>query len=156
MPLVNFSRGNKIPPLLFPISVFRSLNPRSWMRGFVHSGKVLEIEVRVDLRRADAGVAEEFLHCPQIAGGLQKMGGKAVVEHVRIDVYAQAAFLRPAREAPWIAPALMRWPLRVMKNARSPNAGNCGRACREPSPCLPQNPPNSSGWRWRCRCCCRY
>ncbi|KAG1364898.1 hypothetical protein G6F59_018894 [Rhizopus arrhizus] len=38
------------------------------MRGVVDLGQVLEIEVGVDLRGGDVGVAEQFLHATQVTG----------------------------------------------------------------------------------------
>ena len=48
--------------------------------------KVLEVEMGVDLRAADAGVTEEFLHGTQIATGLQQVAREAVAQHVRMQV----------------------------------------------------------------------
>ena len=61
------------------------------MRRVIDLGKVLKIEMRIDLRGADAGVTEQFLHRTQIAGGLQQMAGKAVTEHVRMNMHTQSA-----------------------------------------------------------------
>ena len=52
--------------------------------------QVLEIEVRVDLRRADVGVAQHLLHAAQVAARLQHVGGEAVAEQVRVDTLAEA------------------------------------------------------------------
>src|SRR5262249_25920458 len=46
------------------------------------------IDVRVDLRRGDAGVAQQLLHLPQVCAAGQQMRGKAVTERVRADVGA--------------------------------------------------------------------
>jgi sulfate adenylyltransferase large subunit len=69
------------------------------MRGVVDLRQVLKIQMRIDLRRGDAGVAEHFLHRAQVAGGLQHMAGKRVAQHVRMDMDADALALRPLREA---------------------------------------------------------
>ncbi len=42
---------------------------RAWMRGVVNLREMLEIQVGVDLGRRNVGVAEQFLHAAQIAGG---------------------------------------------------------------------------------------
>ena len=43
-------------------------------------------DVRVNLRRADVRVAEQFLDHPQVRAVFQQMCGKAVPQHVRGDV----------------------------------------------------------------------
>ena len=43
-------------------------------------------DVRVNLRRADARVAEQFLNHPQVRAMLQQMRGETVPQHVRCDV----------------------------------------------------------------------
>ena len=55
----------------------------------VDLGQVLKIQAGVDLRGADAGVAQELLHGAQVATGLQHMAGKGVAQHVRMDRCAQ-------------------------------------------------------------------
>jgi hypothetical protein len=42
------------------------LRPR--MRLVIHLGQMLKVQMRIDLRRRQAGVAEHFLHRAQIAG----------------------------------------------------------------------------------------
>ncbi len=49
------------------------------------------INVRVDLRRGDAGVAQHFLHLPKIGPARQKMGGKAVTQRVRANLARHAS-----------------------------------------------------------------
>jgi hypothetical protein len=46
----------------------------------VYLGQVLEIEVGVDLRGRDAGVAEHLLHGAQVAGGLQDVRGERILK----------------------------------------------------------------------------
>ena len=53
-------------------------------------------DVRINFRRADVGVAEQFLDHPQIRAVLQQMRGKTVAQGVRRDI---AADLRPAQPA---------------------------------------------------------
>jgi len=43
----------------------------------VDLGQVLEVQMRVDLRGADVGVAQQFLHGAQVSGGLQQVAGAA-------------------------------------------------------------------------------
>ena len=69
------------------------------MRLVIDFGEVLPIQMGVDLRRADAGVAEHFLHRAQVAGRLQDVGGKRVTQQVRMHVLAQAGLHGPALEA---------------------------------------------------------
>src|ERR1700677_4811721 len=65
------------------------------MGGVVYLGQVLEIEVGVDLSRADIGVPEKLLDPPQIAAGLEQVRREGVAEHVRMDVYAETLPARP-------------------------------------------------------------
>ena len=55
--------------------------------------------VRVNLRRVDAGVPEEFLNHPQVGAMLQQVSGEAVSEHVRRDVSTDSAATDPALDA---------------------------------------------------------
>ena len=41
--------------------------------------------MRIDLRRRNVGVAEQFLHDAQIRAVLQKMAGKGMAQHMRAD-----------------------------------------------------------------------
>ena len=59
---------------------------RPRMGRVIHLRQVLEIEMGVDLRAADAGVTEQLLHRAQIPAGLQQVARKAVAQHVRMDV----------------------------------------------------------------------
>ena len=47
------------------------------------------VYMRVDLRGADVGVAEELLQYAQVHARLQAVGGKAVAEGMRRDLLAQ-------------------------------------------------------------------
>ena len=48
--------------------------------------QTLAADVGIDLRRADGGVAEQFLDHAQVGAMLQQVGGEAVPQHVRGDV----------------------------------------------------------------------
>jgi len=50
-------------------------------------------DVRVNLRRADVGVAEQFLDHAQVRAVLEQMGRKTVPQHVRrhVPLHARAA-----------------------------------------------------------------
>ncbi len=52
---------------------------------------MLEVQVGIDLRGADIGVAEQFLHRAQVLRRLQQMAGEAVAQHVRMQALAQLA-----------------------------------------------------------------
>ena len=52
----------------------------------MHRPQPRHIDVRVNLRRGDAGMAEHLLHLPQIGPAGQQMGGEAVPQRVRTDV----------------------------------------------------------------------
>ena len=62
-----------------------------------HFSELGSIDVGVDLRGADVGVAEEVLHDAKVRAADQEMGREAVAELVRVDVIrrpATAAYLR--------------------------------------------------------------
>ena len=44
------------------------------------------VDVRVDLRRRDAGVAEHFLHLPQVGAAGEQVRGEAVAQRVRAQL----------------------------------------------------------------------
>ena len=48
------------------------------------------VDVRVLLRRADVGVAEQLLHRAQIRATGQLVRGKTVSQHVRADLHLQS------------------------------------------------------------------
>ena len=53
-----------------------------------------EIEVRVDLRGRDVGVAQQFLHAAQVAGGFEHVAREAVAQQVRMHALEQPLPLR--------------------------------------------------------------
>ena len=55
------------------------------MKLVVHFLQSRLVYVRVDLRRGNAGVAEQFLHLSQVGSAGQQMRGKAVPQGVRAD-----------------------------------------------------------------------
>ena len=59
---------------------------RPRVRRVIHLRQVLEVEMGVDLRAADAGVTEQLLHGTEIPAGLQQVAREAVAQHVRMDV----------------------------------------------------------------------
>ena len=56
------------------------------MEFFVDVAQTLAGDVRVNLRGADAGVAEQFLNHAQVRAVFQKMRGETMAQHVRRDV----------------------------------------------------------------------
>ena len=52
----------------------------TWMSGVVNLSQMLEIQVGINLRGGDVAMAQQFLDCAQIAGGLQQVRGKAMSE----------------------------------------------------------------------------
>ena len=84
----------------------------------IHLGRILEIEMRIDLCRGDAGVAEHFPSpARRIARGLQHVRGRTV-EHVRMHVRQQTEQQRGSLRRDWIAHRRRR-PLRPRKSAVS-------------------------------------
>jgi hypothetical protein len=65
----------------------------------VDLGEVLEIKVRIDLRRRDIGVTQQFLHPAQVLARLEQMRRERMAEQVRVNVPAQTLAARPARDA---------------------------------------------------------
>jgi hypothetical protein len=61
-----YSKSFPVSPRLYGESL-----PRAGMRLVVDAGEVLEIEVGVDLRRAQVGMPKQFLYCTQVVAGLQ-------------------------------------------------------------------------------------
>ena len=67
-----------------------SLAPRARMGSVVDLREMAEVELGVDLRRRDVGVAEQLLHRAQVAARLQHMRRERVAQHVRVDVCRHA------------------------------------------------------------------
>ena len=53
--------------------LFLVLAPRPGVRLVVYLGEMLEVEMGVDLRRADISVPEQLLHCTQVSGGFEQV-----------------------------------------------------------------------------------
>ncbi len=68
---------------MLALGVFPS---RARMKFFVNLAQTVSRDVRVNLRRADVRVAEQFLDHAQIRAVLQKMRRKTVTHHVRRHV----------------------------------------------------------------------
>ena len=60
----------------------------------VHAGQVLEIEVGIDLRCAQVGMAEQFLYRSQVVAGFQYVRGKGVAQHMGMQRYADPLLQR--------------------------------------------------------------
>lgn len=58
------------------------------------------IDVRVDLRRPDVRMAEQFLHDAKIGTACEQVCGKAVSKHVGMGVFDLGADGRPADDLP--------------------------------------------------------
>jgi hypothetical protein len=65
-----------------PKSVLQRRDSRSRMKCGMHFFQPRVIDVRVDLRRGDAGVAEHFLDLPQVGPAGQKVRGEAMPERM--------------------------------------------------------------------------
>ena len=69
------------------------------MGGVIGFGQMLKVKSGIDLRGADIGMAQQFLHPAQITAGLQHMAGKRVPEHVRVhwrwQTCSQATLAQP-------------------------------------------------------------
>lgn len=62
------------------------------VEGFVDFFQVLIGHMGIDLRRRDRGVAEHRLHTPDVGAVDEEIGGKAVAERMRVDVFDDAGF----------------------------------------------------------------
>ncbi len=60
----------------------------------MHSFKPLLIDMRIDLRGRNIGVAQHLLDNPQIGAVSEQMGREAVSEKVRVNVLLQSGPLR--------------------------------------------------------------
>ena len=84
-------------------SCLATFHLRARVGRIVGLGQVLCVQPRVDLGRADVGVAQQFLYGAQVAAGLQQVAGKRVAQHVRVHrrgqprLQAAAAQSRPHR-----------------------------------------------------------
>src|SRR5690606_20675893 len=87
--------GGSRPALRF----FAFLALRARMGCVVDPGQVLEVQVGVDLGGGDVGVAEQFLHAAQVAGGFEQVAGEAVAQHVRVHVLEHALALGELADA---------------------------------------------------------
>src|SRR5690606_9944999 len=58
-----------------------------------------EVEMGVDLCGADVGMAEHFLHAPQVAAGFEHVGREAVPQEVRVHVLRDSLAYRPVADA---------------------------------------------------------
>ena len=69
--------------------------PRSRMCGVVDAGQMRKVEMGVDLRAADVGMTQQFLHTAQIRTGLEQVSCKRMTKHMRVYMQRQALAARP-------------------------------------------------------------
>ena len=62
------------------------------MRFLVRRLEIARADVRVDLRRDEAFVAEEFLHAADVGAAVEQMRGEAVAERVGRSPLVEAGF----------------------------------------------------------------
>src|SRR5262245_57970335 len=73
------------------------LAPSRPRMGFVvDAGQVLEVKVRIYLRRTDVGMAEKFLPAAEVPARLEQVGGERVPEEMRVHRHVQVAARGPA------------------------------------------------------------
>ena len=65
------------------------------MRSIIHLGKMLKIQVSINLSRRYVRMPEHFLNSAQISAGLQYMGSKGMTQNVRMYILMQALQLPP-------------------------------------------------------------
>src|SRR5271167_3811728 len=66
------------------------------MGGVVDAGQMLKVEVRIYLRAADVGMAQQFLHAAQITARFEQVSRKRMTEHMRVHVHWEALASRPS------------------------------------------------------------
>ena len=65
----------------------------------VYLGQMLEIKVRIDLRRGYIGMAQELLDTPQIMTGFEQMCCEGMPEQMRVNVRVDALFPSPVADS---------------------------------------------------------
>src|SRR4029077_15662791 len=81
----------------------RSLRPR--MVGAVHRPQIVAVDPRIELGRAQVGVAEHLLYGPQVGPALQEVGGESMTEGGRAHALGDPGGLRGALDDPPHSPA---------------------------------------------------
>ena len=67
--------------------------------GFVvDAGQMLEIKVRVHLRRTDVGVTQKFLHAAQVPARLEQVRREGMAKQMRMQRHAESRGRRPAAD----------------------------------------------------------
>ena len=62
------------------------------MSAIIDLGEMLKVDMGVDLRRADIGMAKEFLYRAEVAGRFEEVAGKGMPQHVRVHVLWHTLF----------------------------------------------------------------
>ena len=83
------------PPAGENNGVATSLLTRARMRRIINPGKMLKIEMGINLRGGDVRVSEHFLHRAQIAAGSEHMAGEGMTQHVRMQSLPETVLFRP-------------------------------------------------------------
>ena len=81
------------------------------------------VDVRIDLRRGQAGVTQQLLERSQIGAARQQMGRKAVSEGVRVRLSGRPSRLRAPRTARRTRSGLRGPPLAPTNSGVSPESG---------------------------------
>src|SRR5690554_3067171 len=72
---------------------------RPGMTLIVHPGKMLKVQMSIDLCGGDVRMTKQFLHRTQVAAGLQHMAGKGVPQQVRMQALVGTLHHAPAGQA---------------------------------------------------------
>ena len=94
-------------------------------------GQVAEIQVGIDLRGAEIGMAQQLLHGAQIAGTFQHMGGKAVAQLVRVNM-GRELLAQPPLFKTHLDGARRQPPLLLAQKQGPLLSGQQGRTQRQP------------------------
>ena len=93
--------GFHVPPsrLGSEFKLQRGCKLRTRMESSMHLAQPISRHVRINLRRADTGVAEQFLNHAQVRSVIQQVRGKTVPQHMRGDIARNACQTRALFDA---------------------------------------------------------
>jgi hypothetical protein len=87
------------------LTAIERLLPSPRMSLFIRRAQIGGADVRVNLRRDEAFVAEKLLYAADVSAAVQKVGGEAVAERVRRRALVEAVFFDVFFEHPGHAAA---------------------------------------------------
>src|SRR3954463_762941 len=100
---------------------------------FVGCPQIRGAEVRVDLRRDQAFMPEQFLHAANVGSTVQKMRGKAMPQRMRTGPPVQSGLAKVLFQHPPHAAVVSRVPKRLVNSGASRPCGSFGEIARSRS-----------------------